>query len=87
MRRGFKSSCVCAGRCCTRRECGDPAVDGYSHVVPSCLEKSRTAGERGRSMIFKLCDPSQSRSLGVTPHCDALHAMCMLTYDCKLYFN
>ena len=27
------------------RECGDPAVDGYSHVVPKCLEDSRTAKE------------------------------------------
>lgn len=27
------------------RECGDPAVDGYAHVVPACLEKSRTARE------------------------------------------
>ena len=26
-----------------RRECGSPAVDGYSHVEPSCLERSATA--------------------------------------------
>ena len=24
------------------RECGSPAVDGYAHVKPECLEKSQT---------------------------------------------
>jgi hypothetical protein len=28
-----------------RRECGDPAVDGYSHVDPDCLERSGTAAQ------------------------------------------
>jgi len=28
-----------------RRECGSPAVDGYSHVDPSCLERSATAAQ------------------------------------------
>mmetsp|Transcript_18462 Transcript_18462/g.44105 ORF Transcript_18462/g.44105 Transcript_18462/m.44105 type:complete len:271 (-) Transcript_18462:395-1207(-) len=27
----------------SQRVCGSPAVDGYSHVVPSCLENSPTA--------------------------------------------
>mmetsp|Transcript_16133 Transcript_16133/g.22284 ORF Transcript_16133/g.22284 Transcript_16133/m.22284 type:complete len:350 (-) Transcript_16133:166-1215(-) len=27
------------------RECGSPAVDGYAHVEPRCLERSRTAIE------------------------------------------
>ena len=31
------------------RECGSPAVDGYSHVVPDCLVKSRTNVEFDRS--------------------------------------
>lgn len=33
------------------RECGDPAVDGYSHVVPSCLEKSKTAKDFDASQV------------------------------------
>jgi hypothetical protein len=32
-----------------RRECGSPAIDGYSHVEPACLERSRTAREFDRS--------------------------------------
>ena len=37
-----------------KRECGSPAVDGYSHVVPECLLKSRTNVEYDRSETARM---------------------------------
>ena len=37
-----------------KRECGSPAVDGYSHVVPECLVKSRTNVEYDRSETARM---------------------------------
>lgn len=35
--------CVSKTLCNTTRECGSPAIDGYSHVDTGCLERSRDA--------------------------------------------
>ena len=35
--------CISKDRCNTSRACGSPAIDGYSHVKPKCLDTSPTA--------------------------------------------
>lgn len=35
--------CIGKDRCNTTHACGSPAIDGYSHVDPSCIAKSPTA--------------------------------------------
>jgi len=37
------NGCIAKDKCNTTRECGSPAIDGYSHVDPKCFESSRTA--------------------------------------------
>ncbi|KAL3920987.1 MAG: hypothetical protein SGPRY_005057 [Prymnesium sp.] len=37
------SGCISKDMCNTSRECGSPAIDGYSHVDPRCFELSQTA--------------------------------------------
>ena len=37
------TGCIGKDRCNTSRACGSPAIDGYSHVDPKCVEASPTA--------------------------------------------
>ena len=37
------TGCISKDRCNTSRACGSPAIDGYSHVKPKCIEASPTA--------------------------------------------
>ena len=37
------TGCIGKDRCNTSRACGSPAIDGYAHVAPRCVEQSPTA--------------------------------------------